>query len=161
MKRAGRLNDEDRKIWQQVARTVRPLSAPKPQTKLKTNLQAHIHLPPAPTPIIHKRAGDIQTRADRKVRRGQIQIERTIDLHDLTAAAAFATLKRRLLLAHECSHRTVLIITGKGQNLKGILRQSLPTWLNDPSIRQIISSTAQAHIKHGGTGAMYVFLKRR
>ena len=147
------LSETDKKIWQQVARTVRPLSAAKLTTKAPT----HIHLPPTSAPMFRRTLGDIQIRADRKVRRGQIQIEYTIDLHDLTRDTAFAALKRRLLLAHECGHRTVLIITGKGPNLKGVLRQSLPTWLTDPSIRNIISSTAPAHIKHGGTGAVYVF----
>jgi len=151
------LSKADQKTWQQVARTVRPLSAAKLTTKTPT----HIHLPPIPAPAVRRTLGDIQVRADKKVRRGQIQIETTIDLHDLTRDTAFAALKRRLLLAHECGHRTVLVITGKGPNLKGVLRQSLPTWLTDPSIRNIISSTAQAHIKHGGTGAVYVFLKRR
>jgi len=156
VKAAPGLSAADRKIWQQVARTVRPLSAPK----LDTQPQTHIHLPPAPAPILHKRSGGIQIRKDKKVRRGQIQIERTIDLHDLTRDAAFARLKRRLLLAHECGHRTVLIITGKGPNLQGVLRLSLPAWLNDPAVRKLISSTAPAHIRHGGTGAVYVFLKQ-
>ncbi len=160
MKTTSELNAADRKIWQQVARTVRPLSASQLQAKPQTKFQTHIHLPPAPTPILHKRSGDIQIRKDKKVRRGQIRIERTIDLHDLTRDAAFVRLKRRLLLAHECGHRTVLVITGKGPNLQGVLRLSLPTWLNDPAIRMLISSTAPAHIRHGGTGAMYVFLKQ-
>lgn len=151
------LNEVDKQIWHRVARTVRPLSAPKTNTKQDT----HIHLPIAPAPILHHSREDIQIRADKKVRRGQVQIDRTIDLHDMTRDAAFASLKRRLVLAHECRHRTVLIITGKGPNLQGVLRQSLHGWLNDPSIRHIISSISPAHIRHGGTGAFYVFLKRR
>ena len=162
MKIGHGLSEADQKIWQQVARTVRPLSSSGQKPKIQThNHLPHIHLPPTPAPAIRRMSGDIQIRADKKVRRGQIQIEYTIDLHDLTRDTAFAVLKRRLLLAHECRHRTVLIITGKGPNLKGVLRQNLPGWLTDPAIRGIISSTAPAHTKHGGTGAVYVFLKRR
>lgn len=157
MRNIRKLNEADREIWHRVARTVRPLSAPN--TGVKTEI--HMHLPIAPAPILHHSKEDIQTRGDKKVRRGQVKIDRTIDLHDMTRDAAFASLKRRLVLAHECRHRTVLIITGKGANLQGVLRQSLHGWLNDASIRHLISSIAPSHIRHGGTGAFYVFLKRK
>ena len=157
MKGGRELTEADRTIWQRVSRTILPLSAPKPSVKSET----HIHLPTAPAPVLHHSREDIQSRADKKVRRGQVKIDRTIDLHDMTRDAAFASLKRRLVLAHECGHRTVLIVTGKGPNLQGVLRQSLHGWLNDPSVRHIISSIAPSHIRHGGTGAFYVFLKRR
>lgn len=157
VKNARKLSAADRKIWYRVSRTVRPLSAPNTGVKPET----HIHLPIAPAPVLHHSREDIQIRADKKVRRGQIKIDRTIDLHGLTRDAAFTSLKRRLMLAYKCRHRTVLIITGKGANLQGVLRQSLPGWLNDKSIRHIISSVAPSHIRHGGTGAFYVFLKRK
>jgi len=156
MKGGRKLTGDDRTVWHRVSRTVLPLSAPKPSLKPDT----HIHLPVAPAPILHHSHEDVQVRKDKKVRRGQITIDRTIDLHDMTRDAAFASLKRRLMLAHECKHRTVLVITGKGPNLQGVLRQSLHGWLNDPSLRSIVSSVAPSHIKHGGSGAFYVFLKR-
>lgn len=157
MKNTRKLNEIDRQIWHKVSRTVRPLSAPNTGVKTDT----HMHIPIAPAPILHHSKEDIQTRADKKVRRGQVKIDRTIDLHDMTRDAAFASLKRRLTLAHECGHRTVLVITGKGANLQGVLRQSLHGWLNDPSVRHLIASIAPSHIRHGGTGAFYVFLKRK
>ena len=158
-----KLSETDRRIWHQITRTVRPLSptgGTEPTSPL-VKTAPHIHLPIAPAPVLHNRAEDIQIRADKKVRRGQVKIDRTIDLHDLTRDAAFARLKRRLTLSYECGHRTVLVITGKGANLQGVLRQSLQGWLNNPALRHIIASQAPAHIKHGGTGAFYVFLKRR
>ncbi|MCF6220365.1 MAG: Smr/MutS family protein [Robiginitomaculum sp.] len=160
MKGSRQLTDADQQIWRRISRTVRPLNVPKTSSNPGAKTETHIHLPVAPAPILHHSRQDIQIRADKKTRRGQVKIDRTIDLHDMSRDAAFASLKRRLVLAHECNHRTVLIITGKGPNLQGILRQSLQGWLNDPSLRHIIASIAQAHIRHGGTGAFYVFLKR-
>ena len=157
MGRGRLLSEEDKTLWRHVSKTIRPLSAPKTAHKSAP----HLHLPLAPAPVLHHSREDVQIRADKKVRRGQVQIDYTIDLHDMTRDAAFASLKRRLSLAHECKNRTILIITGKGANLQGVLRQSLHGWLNDPSIRPIISSISPAHIRHGGTGAFYVFLKRR
>ncbi len=157
MNNGRKLNEDDRQIWHRVARTVRPLSAPN--TGAKPDI--YVHIPLAPAPILHHSKEDIQTRTDKKVRRGQVHIDRTIDLHDMTRDAAFASLRRRLVMAHECGHRTVLVITGKGANLQGILRQSLHGWLNDPSLRYLIANIAPAHIRHGGAGAFYVFLKRK
>ena len=155
------LSEPEKNIWQRIAITVRPLNGPKPTKTAKRPDAAHMHLPPAPGPILHHTHRDIQTRKDKKTRRGHVHIERTIDLHDLTRDAAFAHLKIQIIRAYERQHRTVLIITGKGPNLRGVLRQSLPGWLTDPAIRPVIASFAQAHIRHGGTGAFYVFLKRR
>ncbi len=157
MKYVKKLSDSDLKIWQRVARTIQPLSAPK----LNLQHETHIRLPIAPTPILHHNQKDVQTRSDKKVRRGQVKIDYTIDLHDMARSAAFANLKSRLKRAHESGFRTVLIITGKGPNLQGVLRRSLRGWLNDPSIREMISNIAPSHIRHGGTGAFYVFLKQR
>ena len=152
-----KLTDDDQHIWHRVARTVRPLHMPKSNVPTAT----HVHIPPAPPPILHHSPQDIQTRSDKKVRRGQVHIDLTIDLHDLTRDAAFAALVPKIERAFKRRHRTVLVITGKGANLQGVLRQSLPSWLADVALRPYISATSPAHIRHGGSGAFYVFLKRR
>lgn len=57
--------------------------------------------------------------------------------------------------------RCVLVITGKGKAGEGVIRKRFLDWLNAPDVRAHVSSYAQAHQKHGGAGAFYVFLKRR
>ena len=153
------LTPEDVHIWQRVARTVHPLTPKTPKPKEKQ--ASYIHLPVAPGPVIHHSSGDLQTRSDKKTRKGKIDIDQKIDLHDFTRDQAFPVLVRRLARAHERGARCVLVVTGKGANLEGVLRLSLPGWLMDARIRPIVASFAQAHIRHGGTGAFYVFLKRK
>jgi len=51
-----------------------------------------------------------------------------------------------------------LVITGKGT---GILRESLPGWLDAPLFRGMISAFGAAAQKHGGAGAYYIMLKRK
>ncbi len=157
--RSRPLSGDDLLIWQRVARTVHPLrpKTPKPQGKQET----YIHLPAAPGPVIHHSPGDLQTNSDKKTRKGKLNIDKKIDLHDLTRDQAFPVLVRRLARAHDSGARCVLVVTGKGTNLEGVLRLSLPGWLMDAHIRPIVASFAQAHIRHGGTGAFYVFLKRK
>ena len=52
----------------------------------------------------------------------------------------------------------VLVITGKG---RGVLREEVPRWLNEPGLRDAVLSFAYARPADGGEGALYVLLKRR
>ena len=96
---------------------------------------------------------------EKKIRRGKVDIDLTIDLHDQTRAKAETHLKRSLIRAYNRNHKTVLVITGKGARLDGVLRNAFPGWMSDTNLRPIIASYAPAHIRHGGSGAWYVFLK--
>ena len=90
---------------------------------------------------------------DKQVRKGRVAYESKIDLHDFTRDEAFPVLVRRLARSYEKRRRCVLVVTGKGANLEGVLRLSLPGWLADPSIRPLVAGYAQAPYKtwrHGG-----------
>lgn len=154
----------DKNIWQRVAKTVRPLAQQKLIPGARQEPQSagsHIHLPPTPSPVLHHTASEIQIRAGNKIRKGKLEIDRKIDLHDFTRDQAFPVLKNQLTRAYMRNMRTVLVVTGKGPNLEGVLRKSLPTWLAAPEIRPLIGDYAPAHIRHGGAGAFYVFLKKK
>ncbi len=51
----------------------------------------------------------------------------------------------------------MLVVTGKG----GVLREALPLWLGQADLKPLVSGVAEAHIKHGGSGAFYVSLRRK
>lgn len=172
MARVGRpskkpLTADDKAIWQRVTRTV----TPKPHRARKIeNSTPVIHLEnkgpfmrvaPAPLRRSPEMKDSLEPSADKRVRRGRIQINRRIDLHDMTRDQAQAALFNLVRRAYAQDERCLLVITGKGLRLNGVLRQNLPNWLNAPDIRPLIASYAQAHVKHGGTGAWYVFLKRK
>lgn len=70
-------------------------------------------------------------------------------------------LGRFLAAAYRDGARTVVVVTGVGRMGEGVLRQRLPDWLAEAANRTIVSGFAQAHRQHGGSGAYYVFLKRR
>lgn len=159
LKNSRPLTHEDVNIWQRVAKTVHPLS--NLQGTPHQNARSYIHIPPTPSPVLHHSKGEIQIRADKNTRRGKVEIGKKIDLHDLTRDQAFPKLERGLFRAQAQGMRTVLVVTGKGPNLEGILRKSLPGWLAHPDIRGCIADYAPAHIRHGGGGAFYVFLKKK
>ena len=83
-----------------------------------------------------------------------------MDLHGRTQAEAHQLLLRVVENGWFAGKRTLLVITGKGKG-EGILRQAVPRWLAEPQFRPYISGISPAHLSHGGTGALYVRLKRR
>ena len=150
------LSDEDRKVWRRVARTVTPkeaLAERPPPLPARPPRVANPR-PPEATPL-----GPLEVAAGKKVRRGQVRIDRRIDLHGLTLAEARNALLSSLVRASNRNQRCVLVITGKGPQLQGALRQALPGWLGEADLRPLVATYAPAHAKHGGAGAWYVFVR--
>ena len=112
--------------------------------------------------LTHGRAAGLDRRTQTRMRRGQIDIEARIDLHGLTQVEAHRALHAFLLGSRDADRRAVLVITGKGRGSgEGVLRDAVPRWLNEGSIRPMIRAFSHAAPKHGGGGALYVLLKRR
>lgn len=96
-------------------------------------------------------------------------IEGRIDLHGMTQAQAHAALQRFIVASRAMDRRLVLVITGKGwdpmasrpEHAVGVLRRSVPRWLDTPPLSQHVAAITDAHAKDGGTGALYVLLKRQ
>lgn len=115
-----------------------------------------------------------QVRMDRKsfgrMRRGKLSPDARIDLHGMTLAQAHPTLIRFVSDAYARDRRLVLVITGKGRGggddgpvpqRRGILKHQVPHWLQSPPLSSMVLQITEAHLKHGGSGAYYVYLRRR
>lgn len=106
----------------------------------------------------------------KKMVRGKLKPEGRIDLHGKTLAEAHPALMRFIIDAYDDGKRLVLVITGKGKDRdaegpipirRGILRHQVPGWLQAPPLGALVLDVRAAHYRHGGTGAYYVYLKRR
>jgi DNA-nicking Smr family endonuclease len=96
-----------------------------------------------------------------RVARGKEPIDARLDLHGFTQHEAHAALLRFLRSAHDRDARTVLVITGKGRGGEvGVLRRQVPQWLALPEFRALVVGFEDAHVTHGGEGALYVRVKR-
>jgi DNA-nicking Smr family endonuclease len=102
--------------------------------------------------------------------RGKLAPEARIDLHGMTLAEAHPELIRFILNAQSAGLRLVLVITGKGKRGEdfgpipqrmGALRHQVPQWLRMPPLGPAVLQVTEAHLKHGGAGAYYVYLRRR
>ncbi|MEG9883957.1 MAG: Smr/MutS family protein [Hyphomicrobiales bacterium] len=130
---------------------------------------AHSPSPPALLPL-----SGLDRRTRQRLTRGQIAIDARLDLHGETAQTARMKLEAFLSQAFEDGRKTVLVITGKGRTRqrpdgpeiyarsadRGRLRGFLPQWLEEPSLRRLVSGYRPAHPRHGGGGAFYVRLCR-
>ncbi len=123
---------------------------------------------PAPQPL----PGDIDPHDAKAIRRGRIAVEARVDLHGMTQAAAHTALVRFLRRSAAEGKRCVLVITGKGtkpaddespyaQLGAGVLRVSLPRWLEAPELAPLVISSGGASPRDGGDGARYVLLRRK
>ncbi|MCZ8310683.1 MAG: Smr/MutS family protein [Magnetospirillum sp.] len=96
----------------------------------------------------------------RRFERGELPIDRAIDLHGLTEMRAHQALDRFMADAVASGARMLLIVTGKGKDGDGVLRRHVPDWLRLGPCGGRILRQAQARLPHGGAGALYVLLRR-
>ncbi|MEZ6022761.1 MAG: Smr/MutS family protein [Hyphomonadaceae bacterium] len=165
------LSAEEKKLWRRVASAVKPRrgrtldeDAPEPQPPVRASAAKQA---PKPTPKPQQwrtpsapLAAPANRGAEKRVRRGRVEVGATLDLHGHTQESGRAALQRFLIAAHARGLRTVIVVTGVGRGGEGVLKQRLPDWLAQPELRGVVSGFAQAHRSHGGAGAYYVFLKR-
>lgn len=124
-------------------------------------------------PTIEERLASQTVRMDRRTHRdltrGKLAPEGRIDLHGMTLAEAHPELVRFVMNAHSAGKRLVLVITGKGKRgddrgpipqRVGVLRHQVPLWLTQPPLGAVVLQIMPAHMKHGGMGAYYVYLRR-
>ncbi len=116
----------------------------------------------------------IDGNTEERLRRGQIDPEARLDLHGLTESVAHRTLLTFLKGAMARRHKLVLVVTGKGRSQaedapfdmelnmrsRGILKAAVPRWLNEKEFAGLVAGTRAAHKKHGGEGAMYIYLRK-
>ncbi|WP_380055898.1 Smr/MutS family protein [Falsihalocynthiibacter sp. SS001] len=106
----------------------------------------------------------------KRMKQGREAPQAKIDLHGMTMAQAHPVLMGFILDAFDDGKRLVLVVTGKGKHRDepgpipvpyGVLKHQVPQWLSMPPLRSAVLQVAQAHRKHGGEGAYYVYLRRQ
>jgi DNA-nicking Smr family endonuclease len=186
-RRARPLRDDERKLWAEVARSVKPLkprrlilaapddsreppppahpvpAANPPAPPLRPKIPAPSpSSPPSPPPL-----APLGRRLRQRIGRGAEPIARRLDLHGMTQHEAHHALSRFLFAAQADDARLVLVITGKGARAdgdayveRGVLRRLVPQWLRMAEFRGVVMGFEAAGVGHGGEGALYVRLRR-
>ncbi|HWA03508.1 MAG TPA: Smr/MutS family protein [Rhizomicrobium sp.] len=163
-----RTTDEERALFAEAFREARPLN---PSAK-----PASGPVPKPPAGAAPKFTGGLDGNTAARLRRGEIDPDRRIDLHGKTEAAAHRALLGFLRQAQRSGARLALVITGKGagepdpyepfdleraSRARGVLKAMVPRWLKEPEFAALIADHRAAHRRHGGTGAFYVYLRKK
>ena len=105
----------------------------------------------------------LDPRLVRKLRAGEIAVQGHVDLHGLTREEAQSALERFLLGARQAGKRCVLVVHGRGLHSKDqipVLKTSVQLWLTRGRLARRVLAFATARPHDGGTGAVYVLLRR-
>ncbi len=174
-----RLSEEEEALWIGVARSIKPLRPSKAkakravkaaptadETKPAPQRAPRPHQPPAPPTKKPPPLAPLDKRQKQRVARGRDTIDAKIDLHGKTQSEAHDALIHFLRRAQANGARLVLVVTGKGSSARdtererGVLRRQVPLWLALPEFRRFIVGFDEAHVTHGGQGALYVRLRK-
>jgi DNA-nicking Smr family endonuclease len=119
-------------------------------------------------------ATGVNGRTDERMRRGLLEPDARLDLHGITERDAHRALLLFLKGAQARHHKLVLVVTGKGKPLaadapfdmeldrrsRGVLKSAVPRWLNEREFAGLVAGTRAAHRRHGGEGALYIYLRQ-
>ncbi len=113
----------------------------------------------------------LDRKTSKALKKGERTPEAKVDLHGLTLDVAHRTLTQFISTQYARGTRCVLVITGKGGDYRkravgygdgrGALKRDVPRWLREPALAGAVIGVFQAHKRHGGEGALYVYLKRQ
>lgn len=191
------LDPNERALWEEVTRHVKPargkhpakaraaaakLDVVKPLERPRANTKP-LKPPAEPrkvlAPVMPGQAmAGVDGGTAERLRRGRIAPDAVLDLHGYTQDRAYATLLSFVRRGHEAGHRCLLVITGKGlskssdehaakgfgmpqRSRAGVLRALVPHWLSEGDFRSLVVGVQSAHPRHGGTGALYIYLRRK
>ena len=188
---ARKVKPDEQALWKKVADTAIPINPSMANSKSKTlktvfknsesivakptfplfkigsksHLNGNLSRKEAPPPKIM-----MDTKSFGKLTRGKLRPEARIDLHGMNLSEAHPALQGFILESAQLQRRLVLVITGKGKpksdlsltpGTQGILQRNVPIWLDQAPLSSVILEATPAHQRHGGDGAIYVYLRKR
>jgi DNA-nicking Smr family endonuclease len=179
-RRKRSLSEEERALWESVAKQTKPLrkkpraakpEAAAPAADAMVAAKPAASSKPLPSSKIPRTAkpaapplAPLGRRERSQLSRGRKEIDARLDLHGMTQTRAHRALFGFLQRAHGDGMTFVLVITGKGkmgaESERGVLRRHVPQWLSLPEFRALVVGFEEAHIGHGGEGALYVRIRR-
>ena len=164
------MTDEERALFEVV------LGGAKPSDPVDAISDESEPTGPAKAMPERLRPSGVDGRTAERLRKGAIEPDAKIDLHGFTEDTAHRALAAFLPGAAASGARLILVITGKGlkpaaaaderfdlelgRRTRGVLKAMVPRWLQEPELVRFVADARTAHRKHGGSGAIYVYLRK-
>ncbi|MBT8762522.1 Smr/MutS family protein [Desulfohalobiaceae bacterium Ax17] len=112
---------------------------------------------------VHGYVHGLDSRIFRKLKNGQFSIQAHLDLHGMNTDQAKLALLYFMREQYVHNKRCVLLIPGRGKNSPlgmGVLKKEVQHWLTREPLKRVVLAFCTALPKHGGTGALYVLLRK-
>ena len=176
------LSPEESALWARVASTIRPLSRERSsperggepaklvegaECRAPTPLRQSFGLPPPRSGEERRGPGTtLDSTWDRRLRDGAVEPDRVVDLHGLSLDRAWRAIDCALEQAIARGDRLVLFITGHHRPSeppvrRGAIRAAVNDWLAASRHAPDIAAVRGAHRRHGGSGSLYIVLRRK
>jgi DNA-nicking Smr family endonuclease len=182
-----KLSDRERELFESAMSDSAPLGKSSPPRKkpaatpqpapMQPQVSKKTQETPAPLTATRRMIGIDGNTAER-LRRGQMEPQARLDLHGMSERDAHRALVTFVRAARMRKLRLLLIVTGKGgdtkrkaaaesafdlgldMRMRGVLRSLTPRWLGEPGLAETVVDVREAHRRHGGSGALYVYLRK-
>lgn len=180
------LSDEERELFEDAMSEAAPLrkalrphkkpavakvAVPKKTRETKTRNPTRTEQPR------ERRTVGIDGNTAERLRRGVLEPQARLDLHGMSERDAHRALVTFIRVARLRKLRLLLVVTGKGSverksandtafdlgldmRARGILRKLAPRWLSEPGLIEMVADVREAHRRHGGSGALYIYLRK-
>ncbi len=173
-----RLSADEAELWARVMATVTPIAPHRPMPEIdlvprkpaKSVTVPVRRMPPSapPRPVAPQPPGTtLDGGWDRRLSRGLVEPDATVDLHGHTLPSAHGLLDQALERSISRGDRVILLITGKPPraeserpHARGAIRAAVGDWLHASRHSDAIAAVRGANPRHGGTGALYIVLRR-
>ena len=178
-----RLDPEEAALWALVTATIRPLSRVPVKRGLPLPVPTTLKPPPPPGPQLRRVKGPppsapiackpppprpgqtLDASWDRKLTKGAVVPDRTLDLHGHHLDGAWSAIDDGLERAIAAGDRVVLLITGHARSgepplVRGRIRAAVHDWLAHSRHARHIAAVRSAHPRHGGGGSLYLILRK-
>lgn len=181
------LSDQERDLFESAMVDSAPLKkSPRPRKKpapaarpapTLSQVSKRVQEETAPLTTTRRTVGIDGNTAER-LRRGQMEPQARLDLHGMSERDAHRALVTFVRAGRARKLRLLLIVTGKGgdtkrkaaaecavdlgldMRMRGVLRRLTPRWLGEPALAEMVADVREAHRRHGGPGALYVYLRK-
>jgi DNA-nicking Smr family endonuclease len=178
-----RLAPDEAALWKRVIASVKPIGVrPVAAVPVAEGAEAPAKpvrprksVPPQPLPAkevsrkveVRAESATLDASWDRRLGRGLVAPESTVDLHGHSLTSAYDRLDFGLEHAISRGDRVLLLITGKPPraeserpHARGAIRAAVGDWLAASRHADRIAAVRGAHPRHGGNGALYIVLRR-
>ena len=151
-----KLSDKDKKIWNFYISNLKSIKKIDKNKKINSSTISVINKVLKPNVTF-----TLNSKIKKQIKSNRLNFDAIIDLHGKTEVQAYESIKNFIKDCYFNNLKSIMIVTGKGQNSKGKLKLKTPLWLQSEDLsKYIVGFETMPHNK-GGDGALFVQIKNK